>query len=239
MKSVLIAIALLAALALAVPASALTWDIHSSFAGANPNGPWTYGYRINTPLSGDFYQDYNYGYYSTWGGWNDPGDPRMWVFHRFSDSWDGVAKWYIPFGFMEHTVAGDILLSGSVSAGPEGSTIGTVRFTAPQDGLYSVAMNFEEADNRYPDASGPAQSVWVVVNGQVVGSSPITGWGQSYSFAATTYSLTQGATVEFITDKYMPIELNGGVTLVPEPGTMLTFAASLGALAGFALRRRR
>lgn len=235
-RSITIVVGLLIALAMAVPACAATWDIHDAHNGNNPNGPWYFGFWVNTAFDGPAYGFGNYGYMSTWGGWNDPGEPRYYVYHRFDNSWDGFAKWYIPYGFMPNLAVGDVTLSGANSTGPEGNTVSYIKFTAPSAGDYKVDMNFDVADNRYD--SGPSQTISVVINDSVVGTSPITAWGQSYSFAGT-YSLNANDTVYFITDKYMPLELNGGISQVPEPSSILALLGGLTSIGGLAIRRRR
>ena len=238
-RSKLLPIGLIALAAMSPTAArAVTYDVVASFSATlNPNGPFSYGYRIGT---GSFVP-----------------------YNASTAVCAGIAGLACQYSSTFNTgnlpavainTTGALLVSGSVrvptnelllhpvgldSGLPAGDTI--VRFTAPATSLYSVAGVFQTLDTR---SNGGTVNV-SIEGGTSVFAAPLTGpLNNTDPFNFTTL-LAAGSTLDFVVNSAgsyfgdstgLRATLTTPSTAIPEPVSMMVLGLGLASLA---LVRRR
>lgn len=150
--------------AFGTPATAETWDIADDFsANSNPNGAWSYGYKIGN--QGATFARFTANatvaaYYNTQqlAGWSDPSsDVVPYIAKNISQQ---------DWGFINPNPGGGsfILHPGEVLLHPYsllGNRFSVARWTAPYSGYYSLQAAFR----RFQDRAGFNSSYAVLLNG--------------------------------------------------------------------------
>jgi hypothetical protein len=208
---------------------AAVWNAADDFSVAsNPNGDWSYGYRVGT--GGTFIPYTSSGTFSGIDFWFLDGTGLPDVGHN-----DTAA----PIGFFQ---PGDLQLHPGNTVALQ-SHISDVRWTAPTADTYSVSVAFTATDTR-----GPEVFVNVYVDGVPFFVDTLSGTGDTTSVNFASLDLNAGSIIDFLVGhngaspgdhdftKLDAIITSASVSVL-EPGTLTLIAAGVFGLAAF--RRRR
>ena len=146
---------------------------------SNPNGVWSYGYSSGFANPVTLYDTTQLG---------SPGGAQLWVSPAVEVGESPNAALNDGPAFNNGNL--DFLADQFVLTSGIGGQYSDLVFTAPVDGIYSIASTFRG------DQYGIGTVVGVLVNGEVLFSSSVTADGQIVPFDAEV-SLTAGETVEF------------------------------------------
>jgi hypothetical protein len=208
------------------------WSAAGDFsATSNPNGVWSYG--SSSSLGGAFALDairQNVGGIDFWqgpdsfGGFNDP-----FIGHNATSSPLSFGTGLYNPGQM------------GVHPGAQGEDA-VVRWTAPQDGAYQIAVTFSGQDF----AAGTTTDVHVLDDNVSLFDGLVNGFGDTASFTGTRV-LRAGETIDFAVgvgpDGSLLFDTTGldatitAITVVPEPDSLLLFTLGVFGL-GYVGRRK-
>jgi hypothetical protein len=199
-------------------------------AQSNPNGVWSYGYSSGFTNSITLYDQ------TAQNGVNGP-NAQYWLSSSVDIGTSPAAEYNDGPAYDDGNV--DFLADQFVLVAGIGGQYSDLVFTAPDDGTYSVAADFQG------DQTGIGTVVGIVANGTVLFNSSVTALGQSVPFD-TDLSLTTGNTVVFSVGPgggSQNTGLSATITMIPptaetpEPSTLgMAFAAFLGM--GYRMRKR-
>ena len=213
-------------------ASAFAWNVASDFStDSNPSGEWAYGgWWSDAFHTGASVTDHrgNPGL----NGWGNDDDPDYYTPYVVQNTTDSTMHLFSAFD----------LASKAVYMHPGNQDDeGTIRWTAPSAGVYSVALTFTKLD-LVNGAPLDAQVVSVYQGSTLLGSSTLSASDQLWTFSQQL-TFTQGQEiflrVAATDDSYNgdSTGIDGSIVLVPEPSSIIALLGGLGSLV--ALRRRR
>jgi hypothetical protein len=229
------------------PASGATYDAARDFSIAgNPNSVWSYGYSAT--LGGPFVLDtlsatslFGNSNFDAWLPTNaetsSPDHPFA-ARNTAATTEQGAGLQLPPGGLGLHP-------------GPDASNeYSTVRWTAPQSGLYDVAAAFTDRDNSPPLSATPGATVdvHILLNGISLYDAIIDrdGWGLGPSGYGSLLLLTAGDRIDFQVgrgnnDTFIADStgLVATITTVPEPSTWILWSLACSTLFAVAWRRTR
>lgn len=226
---------------LALPAIALIapdvarsqWNARSDFSiASNPNGAWTYG--IRTTLASTSLTPYT-----------------VRGIAQGSQAYQSDNSYAAP-GVFQNISNGTAVYYGSVQMAPgqlafhpgPGGEFSVVRFTAPTAGTYGLSASFVGVDFAN---GGTSSDVNVVIDGTVVFTGLINGYGASRYFA-TAMTLGAGSFVDFAVgfgsngnwysdSTGLEAEIDS-ISTIPEPESLVLFGTGLAGLLALSRRRR-
>jgi hypothetical protein len=222
MNSKLLVISATAALCLATATARADYDVAADFsASINPNGVWTYGWTQN--LGGAF------------------------VVNTIRGTASGLDVWtgsvVSPLGtwpaIVHNGTNQSVTLSNTVTYAPgqfgmhsgPGGEYAVVRFTAPISGGYLLTSRFSGLDFVGPTTT----DVHVLLNNSAVFSAAVNSFGAGPSYSpSSVFSLQAGDTIDFAVGFgangnyfFDSTGLSARISAIPEPATLLQFAAGV------------
>ena len=179
------------------------WSTHS-----NPNGVWSYGYSSGFANPITLYDQ------TAQPGVNGP-NAQYWLSSSVNLGESPSAEFNNGPAFNDGNV--NFLENEFVLVAGIGGQYSDLVFTAPADGVYSIACSFRGAQN------GIGTVVAVVANGNILFSSSVSAVGQTVPFD-TEVTLTAGSTVVFSVGPGGGLQNTGlSVTITTPPATGANF----------------
>jgi len=215
-------------------ASAYAWDVSNDFStGSNPNGEWAYGgWWDNVFHSGTSITDHRG--YAGLNGWGNE---------------DDAPTYYTPYvvqntnsSTIENLFGAFDLASQAVYMHPgnQGDE-GTIRWTAPSAGSYSVSLTFTKLD-LVNGAPLDTQIVSIYQGSTLLGSSTLSASNQLWTFSQQlTFAQEQQLFLRVAADGSYDGDstgVYGSITPVPEPGSLLALGSGFVGAIGCVLRKR-
>ena len=205
-----------------------TFDIVSQFnTSVNPNASSTFSYGYGVAGSGNFSAD-SIELTNCLGSLSG-------CFTNSTNFPDSDWKFWNATGAVQHGCCANVLqTTDNITFDPQSSIGDILRFTAPTDGLYSLAGNFSAQDLYHHTTTA-----YIYENNLTqLFTSSIGAYGAVASFNVNNISLTAGQTLDFIVygngdSSYLTTGLQGTITSednAPEPGTIGLLLLGLSAI---------